>query len=275
MLEGGGIKMSFRENVERIPVIKHKFSYVLMIILFLLLLKTPFLYWTGIKEQGIMFSHCAFLLFSVTIGLREFHPYYNKSTGIWRVMTMAMTIFLCSFIAENLVGALLQANDPQQLEQYTFHVSWRYTLNHFGRYSLVGIGEEIFKWMFFLILYAFTFKACKRSMIAFMISTVTTSLIFGYLHINYNLDQALNITLIIAASAVVYFYFLIKYQTIIPLMIAHGLQDFLVSLELTSELEGIYILSVYTMFILVVGVPMVGSFYRGIKTLILHFRYKE
>ena len=106
-------------------------------------------------------------------------------------MTMAMTIFLCSFIAENLVGALLQANDPQQLEQYTFHVSWRYTLNHFGRYSLVGIGEEIFKWMFFLILYAFTFKACKRSMIAFMISTVTTSLIFGYLHINYNLDQAL------------------------------------------------------------------------------------
>ena len=64
MLEGGGIKMSFRENVEQIPVIKHKFSYVLMIILFLLLLKTPFLYWTGLKEQGIMFSHCAFLLFS-------------------------------------------------------------------------------------------------------------------------------------------------------------------------------------------------------------------
>ena len=98
---------------------------------------------------------------------------------------------------------------------------------------------------------------------------------FGYLHINYNLDQALNITLIIAISAVVYFYFLIKYQTIIPLMIAHGLQDFLVSLELTSELEGIYILSVYTMFILVVGIPMVGSFYRGIKTLVLRFRYKE
>ncbi|MBQ4164348.1 MAG: CPBP family intramembrane metalloprotease, partial [Turicibacter sp.] len=66
------------------------------------------------------------------------------------------------------------------------------------------------------------------------------SLFFGLLHINYNYDQWLNITLIIGAGSLVYFYFLLKYQTIVPLMIAHGLQDFLVCLEQTEELTGIY-----------------------------------
>ena len=256
--------MCFKENMERIPIINHKLSYIFLVGLFLFLLRTPFLGRLGYGEQAIMISHCVFLLFSVTIGFKEIAPYYNKSTGIWRILTMTMTIFICSFIVENIIGNLLNARDPQQLEQYTFDLSWRYTMVSFARYSLVGIGEEIFKFMFFLILYFMIFKGCKHCLISFIISTLLTSLMFGYLHINYNLDQALNITLIIAGSAVVYFYFLVKYQTIIPLMLAHGLQDFLVSMELTSELDGIYPFSILCMFILVVGVPMLKSGFYGI-----------
>lgn len=257
--------MSFREKIEQIPLIKHKFLYLCMILLFLLLLRTPILGWTGIGEQGITLFHCVFLLFSVTIGLHEFRPYYNKSTGVFRVIIMAMTIFLWSFLVENFIGALLSSHDPQQLEQYTFQLSWPYVFNHFGRYSLVGIGEEIFKWMVFLVFYNLCYQVGKNSILSFLISVIVTCLLFGYLHINYNLDQALNILLIIGSSAIVYFYFLIKYQTIIPLMIAHGLNDFLVSLEMTSELEGIFILSVYVMFLFVVGIPVIKNGWKMIQ----------
>ena len=41
---------------------------------------------------------------------------------------------------------------------------------------------------------------------------------------------------------VVYFYFLFKYRTIVPLMLAHALQDFLVTMEHTEGLSGIYML---------------------------------
>ena len=105
---------------------------------------------------------------------------------------------------------------------------------------MVGIGEEIFKVCIFLILYWLGVKVSGKKIGACLVSVFITSLFFGLLHINYNYDQWLNITLIIGAGSLVYFYFLLKYQTIVPLMIAHGLQDFLVCLEQTEELTGIY-----------------------------------
>ncbi len=83
----------------------------------------------------------------------------------------------------------------------------------------------------FFILYWLGVKVSKHKLSSCIISVIVTSFFFGLLHSNYNYDQWLNITLIIGVGALVYFYFLFKYQTIVPLMIAHGLQDFLVSLN--------------------------------------------
>ena len=71
----------------------------------------------------------------------------------------------------------------------------------------------------------------------------------------------MNITLNIGVGALVYFYFLFKYQTIVPLMIAHGLQDFIVSLELTQELEGIH----FQFLMLLIGVWLISRFGFGMK----------
>ena len=67
-----------------------------------------------------------------------------------------------------------------------------------------------------------------------------TSFFFGLLHSNYNYDQWLNITLIIGVGALVYFYFLFKYQTIVSINDCSWITRFLVSLEHTEELTGIY-----------------------------------
>ena len=80
-------------------------------------------------------------------------------------------------------------------------------LNHFSRYCLVGIGEELFKFCVFLFVYWFGVKISGKKLISCIISVLLTSLLFGLLHVNYNYSQWLNITLIIGMSSVVIFTF--------------------------------------------------------------------
>ena len=151
-------------------------------------------------------------------------------------------VYFFGILAESVAGSFLSANDPQLLDQITYPLTAAHVVHELARYSLVGIGEEIFKFCVFLILYWVGVRVIKNRMISCIISVLVTSFFFGLLHINYNYDQWLNITLIIGSGTVVYFYFLFKYRTIVPLMIAHALQDFLVTMEHTEGLAGIYML---------------------------------
>ena len=232
--------MKLKEKMVAVPIIRHPMMYLGVVLGFLVLLRTPIL--SSISRPDFVLTAYLglFLIFSVTIGFKEIGPFYNKGAGVINLIGMTGVVYMGGILAESLVGNFLSANDPQLLEQYTFDLSWQYVLNHLARYSLVGIGEEIFKVCIFLILYWIGVKVSGKKIGACLVSVFITSLFFGLLHINYNYDQWLNITLIIGTGSLVYFYFLLKYQTIVPLMIAHGLQDFLVCLEQTEELTGIY-----------------------------------
>ena len=232
--------MKLKEKMVAVPIIKHPMVYLLLVLVFLAMLRTPILSVFSRPEMILMIYLGIFLIFSVTVGFKEIGPFYNKGGGIINLIGITGAVYVCGILAESFTGYFLSANDPQLLNQYTFHLSGPYVLNQLARYSLVGIGEEIFKLCVFFILYWLGVKVSKHKLGSCIISVIATSFFFGLLHSNYNYDQWLNITLIIGVGALVYFYFLFKYQTIVPLMIAHGLQDFLVSLEHTEELTGIY-----------------------------------
>lgn len=232
--------MKLKENLVAVPMIKNPMMYLLVVMIFLAMLRTPILSVFSNPGAILLMYLGVFLIFSVTLGVKEIGPFYNKAGGVMNLIGITAAVFVWGILAESFTGYFLSAHDPQLLSQYTYQLSWPFVLNELARYSLVGIGEEIFKICVFLILYWIGVKISKRKMASCLISVMVTSLLFGLLHINYNYDQWLNITLIIGAGALVYFYFLLKYQTIVPLMIAHALQDFLVTMEHTETLNGIY-----------------------------------
>ena len=202
----------FKDQCRKIPLISSNwFWYVLVVFGFLFLLKTPVLAGNPFSEFFLMSYHGVFLIFSVTIGFKEMAPLYNKEGGIWRMLLLAGAILFFSALVEGVVGGFLAADDPQQLEQYSFELSRKYVTVSFVRYALVGIGEELFKYMIFLILYYPLCKLFKSYWLPLLISTFVTCFFFGFLHANYNPDEWLTITLIIASGAVVYFYFLFNY----------------------------------------------------------------
>lgn len=196
----------FKDQCRKIPLISSNwFWYVLVVFGFLFLLKTPVLAGNPYSEFFLMSYHGVFLIFSVTIGFKEMAPLYNKEGGIWRMLLLAGAILFFSALVEGVVGGFLAADDPQQLEQYSFELSRKYVTVSFVRYALVGIGEELFKYMIFLILYYPLCKLFKSYWLPLLISTFVTCFFFGFLHANYNPDEWLTITLIIASGAVVYF----------------------------------------------------------------------
>ena len=253
--------MKLKEKMVAVPIIKHPMVYLLLVLVFLVMLRTPILSVFSRPEMILMIYLGIFLIFSVTVGFKEIGPLYNKGGGIINLIGITGAVYICGILAESFTGYFLSANDPQLLDQYTFHLSGPYVLNQLARYSLVGIGEEIFKLCVFFILYWLGVKVSKHKLGSCIISVIATSFFFGLLHSNYNYDQWLNITLIIGVGALVYFYFLFKYQTIVPLMIAHGLQDFLVSLEHTEELTGIYSLFLVALIL----IWFIARFGFGIK----------
>lgn len=258
-------------NCRKIPLISSNWwAYVAVVFGFLFLLKTPILADNPYGELFLMGYHGVFLIFSVTIGFKEIAPLYNKAGGIWRLLMITGGILFFSAMVEAVVGTFLAADDPQQLEQYSFQLTGKYVTVSFVRYWLVGIGEELFKYMVFLILYYPLYKVLKNCWMPFILATFITCFFFGFLHANYNPDEWLTITLIIASGAVVYFYFLVKYQTILPLMIAHFFQDFMVSLELTEQLEGVYGVT----FLLIYAAAIAFLLGRTIKELFRDFKEK-
>lgn len=260
---------SFKEGCRKIPLISSNWIwYVCIIMGFLLLLKSSVVAGSRYGELILMSYHGVFLIFSVTVGFKDIAPLYRKEGGIWRLIILTGGILFFSAIVESGIGMLLGADDPQQLDQYSFDLTGNYVMVNFVRYILVGIGEELFKYMVFLILYYPLYKWCKKSWLSFIVSTFITCFFFGFLHVNYNPGEWLTITLLLGSGAGVYFYFLVKYQTIIPLMMAHFFQDFLVSLELTEQLNGIYTLTflIIYLFVLVWGFgTIIKDFIKWIK----------
>lgn len=253
--------MKLKEKMVAVPIIKHPMVYLLLVLIFLAMLRTPILSVFSRPEVILMMYLGVFLIFSVTFGFKEIGPFYNKGGGIINLIGITGAVYFWGIVAESFAGYFLAVNDPQLLDQYTFHLSLPFVLNQLARYSLVGIGEELFKLCVFLILYWIGVKVSKHKLGSCIVSVILTSFFFGLLHSNYNYDQWLNITLIIGAGALVYFYFLFKYQTIVPLMIAHGLQDFLVTMEHTEELAGIYSLFLVGLIL----ICFIARFGLGIK----------
>ena len=69
-----------------------------------------------------------------------------------------------------------------------------------------------------------------------------SALLFGGLHIDYNVEMWAVITLGIGLGACVEFYFLFKYKTIVPLILAHAFQDIINTMMHTEQIGAIILL---------------------------------
>lgn len=240
--------MNLKEKMQAVPIIKHPVLYLAIVLSFLILSITPILSNIPNGELLLMMCYGAMLIFTVTIGFKDFGPFYNNRGNFFNLMKQTINIWICLWISSVLVLPFLATNDPQQLGQYSFPFSWSFVVNTAAKCLFIGIGEEIFKVCLFFLFYWALAKRSKNHVISCVISVFITSFIFGLLHIGYNPLEWLGIAMLIGGHTVVYFYFLLKYQTIIPLMLAHALQDFLAVMKLT---EGINVQDILSCIMLI------------------------
>ena len=133
----------FKDQCRKIPLISSNwFWYVLVVFGFLFLLKTPVLAGNPYSEFFLMSYHGVFLIFSVTIGFKEMAPLYNKEGGIWRMLLLAGAILFFSALVEGVVGGFLAADDPQQLEPYSFELSRKYVTVVLYAMHWSGLGKN-------------------------------------------------------------------------------------------------------------------------------------
>ena len=74
--------MKLKEKMVAVPIIKHPMVYLLLVLVFLAMLRTPILSVFSRPEMILMIYLGIFLIFSVTVGFKEIGPFYNKGGGI-------------------------------------------------------------------------------------------------------------------------------------------------------------------------------------------------
>lgn len=239
--EEGENSMNLKEKIHAIPIIKQPLLYLGVVISFLLALfllpKTN----KGLWLVPVWYS--ALLIFTVTIGFKEFGPLYHQERNFFNLMKQTINIFFMTLVSNHLLQLASSINNPQQLQQHSYSFSWSQVVYYATSSLFVGIGEEIFKVCIFFFFYWALVKISTKRFIPCLVSVIITSFIFGALHSHYNPDQWLDITILIGGQTVLYFYFLLKYQTIIPLMLAHALWDFMIATSLSFEINYQAILS--------------------------------
>ena len=169
------------------------------------------------------------------LAAKDLDQYIKRKIGIKKLFVISSMCWLYSAVATSLIFLLHETNDVQQLND------WVIPSSELGIYLfemvLVGIGEEFFKFLMFINVYTILHKMKVQKSYSILGGIIVSSLIFGFLHVNYNLSAWHIITLGIGLSSCVAFYFLFKYKSIIPLILAHIFQDVLVVLNHSPETE--------------------------------------
>ncbi|MGL4337476.1 MAG: CPBP family glutamic-type intramembrane protease [Turicibacter sp.] len=227
---------SFKNGINEIPVTNRRLMFSVIVTLAFLLyffpiFKTPTLRLT----QGIL-CNALLLIMALTLASKETKQYLNIGTGYSQIIFNSISIMIVSQFLQSLTIQFYSVSDPQNLSRFQYDFSPGYFTNQLIKYMFVGVGEELFKLFFFFVIYSLltTLSKHKYKLFNCCICILITCLLFGVLHVNYNVSNWQVIVIAIALSASVNFYFLFKYQSIIPLMIAHAAKDMLVFITLMN-----------------------------------------
>ncbi|HAX73135.1 MAG TPA: hypothetical protein DCY20_06390 [Firmicutes bacterium] len=235
-----------------IPVTNRKFLY------FLTILGAYFLYLTNVfktdlllRTQGTLCNALLFIL-AITLFHTDTKPFFNKGKGFFHLLELCVTLYFTTIAVNIALSFLIHVDDPQNLSRFMYDFSLPYVTYNIIKYFFVGVGEECFKLFIFLLLFGLFHVVARgrHKKINCILAVILTSFFFGALHNFYAPENWIAITIPIAASTMVYFYYLFKHKTILPLMITHAFHDIFIFLTLMngySEMNE----SIITLFLMI------------------------
>jgi hypothetical protein len=225
------------------------FIYLLQIPILALLLKCN-------NEKNIILHNSilwAFLiLFGLTIGWQNISPYLNKyNKSLTSTLYLGLELCLYEILLAGITIFLMGTPDPQGIKDIGF------SLQHFFTHEmlqtiLIAVSEELFKVLIFIGFLSF-FR--NKNLLTIYTAILIASFVFGGMHgFNYKLTSMLPI----AISAIPSFIYLMKYNSIYPLIFCHFIFDIAFSishiqpygrvvLQLTLMLIGLGILIRYSL----------------------------
>lgn len=189
------------------------------------------------------------------IGWNDIWTYFTRIKGnskltlVIGIRTLAYQTGVAIFFL--LILSFININDPQGIKDITYNMKDFFYL-FFVDIILTAIGEEFWKLLMILITFKILSKLKISPQFKFILGVSIPSIIFGLAHnINY-----LNTAWIpIAAMTIPSFIMFLKYRSIVPLIIAHFIFDF-ISLIGKVENVGSTIVNVFMVLLIVIYIWM-------------------
>lgn len=207
-----------------------------------------------IRDYYVIVMYAITIIGMVTYGYSDISSFLTRKYSIKKNIGIGIGIFLTSGAVSLIVRFLLKTTNPQNLvagEMLTIDY-----LKEINLLLLLPFAEEFFKFMLLIFIYKVVTKFSANKQIGLWGSMLATCLIFGAMHMHYNYDKALVITLSLGLGTMVYLWVLMKYKCIIPLIIAHFLQDFGAFTRMWEHGQGIFnIINIFfVIFIIYMGI---------------------
>ena len=209
--------------------------------------------------------HLLFLIsYGLTLGFKDIKGYIRKINSWKDTFYIGTKLLIISIV---IIGIfLIGDNDPQGISKLEY--SGEATMLLLSKLPLIAVGEEFFKFFVFMGLLSLIRIPIRHRLV---IVTMLSSFIFGYMHvINYKITAGL----ILSLCDIPYCIFFIYYQSILPLIIAHFIQD---GLNFISHYKtyGNYLaqlIGFIIFFIPLILVPMLYEITKSLQSIIVKLK---
>lgn len=226
------------------------YTYLALIIGFVYILKDHIIVKIGLQQYGHIIIPLILCCIGLTIGYKDIDKYVNWQGDFSKNIGITIKCWLLAGMATLIIYKMQSNIDVQQLDKLIIPLSkmWSNVL----AVVLTGIGEEFFKFLCFITIFTLSIRLKISKVYAMLTGVILSSLFFGGLHIGYNTEMWVAITIGIGVGACVEFYFLFKYKSIIPLILAHALQDVMCVISHTEYIGDTFLLVMQLFCIIVV-----------------------
>lgn len=250
-------------DVGDIQVTKTPYMYFIAVIGFIYVLKSDLLMRLGVYQYSRIIIPLILCCIGITIGYKDLDKYLNWKGGMKRNLNITFICWALSGYATMLIYRTQSNTDVQQLDKIVIPLSKLWS--RICGLMLTGIGEEFFKLICFVMIFTLVYRIGVSKAYSIIVGVVLSSLLFGGLHSNYNTEMWKVITLGIGLGTGVGFYFLFKYKTIVPLILAHAIQDIMVIVIHTEYIgDTIMIFIKLILMMLWIGyIVLSGSSHKG------------
>ena len=245
-------------QIDKLPSKTKSLIYLLQIPVVVILLNTKIF-----TESKFDFLNLFLILFGLIIGWQNINPYLIRVENSWsKTFKKGFFLYLYEMLFAGIVILITGNSNPMGIANTTISIS-TYLHTQLLLPPIVAFSEEFFKFLIFL---AFISLIKLPKNIPIIISIILSSFIFGYMHVFHH---TLTAGLPLAFSAIPSFIFLIKYKSIIPLIIAHFVLDtlaFISHIEIIGKnISGIIFSTIFLVWLMMLMYPIFRDIYSSIK----------